>query len=234
MQIILVHGAGHGAWCWDYLTPLLTSAAVAVDLPGPGRTPYIPATGLRDFADTVTSAATDEEVVLVGHSFAGACLPVAAASLGARVRHVVFIAAAVPLPGEDVFDAFPRATGRLRRTSTRLLGRSGVLPPAPRRMSRQAFCNDMDKQRTDFVLDHLTPELVVPALERASVTIQDIPEVPATYIRLLRDKVLKPHRQTQLAERLGGRARLIDIDSGHDVMISHPQALADVLNNLPI
>jgi alpha-beta hydrolase superfamily lysophospholipase len=39
-EFVLVHGAAHGAWCWEELTPRLVSRGhrvVTLDLPGHGR-----------------------------------------------------------------------------------------------------------------------------------------------------------------------------------------------------
>ena len=54
-RIILVHGAAHGAWCWEMLAPLLTSYGYEVqtlDLPGLGEdvTPDTGEPELRAFA----------------------------------------------------------------------------------------------------------------------------------------------------------------------------------------
>jgi len=37
---VLIHGACHGAWCWEKVIPLLTQKghkALAIDLPGNGQ-----------------------------------------------------------------------------------------------------------------------------------------------------------------------------------------------------
>ena len=39
MTFVLVHGASHGAWCWERMTPHLAGAAIALDLPGRGSRP---------------------------------------------------------------------------------------------------------------------------------------------------------------------------------------------------
>ena len=70
----LVHGAWHGAWCWDLLVPELElrgHAAIAMDLPCEDREATF-----FDYADTVTAALGDSsDVVLVGHSLAGMTIP---------------------------------------------------------------------------------------------------------------------------------------------------------------
>ncbi|HEY1739462.1 MAG TPA: alpha/beta hydrolase [Acidimicrobiia bacterium] len=100
--IVLVHGAWHGAWCWDRLTPLLDDAGVtsiAVDLPGHGNDPG-PFTDLHGDADRVCTVldGVDGDVVLVGHSYGG-CV-ITDAGVHPDVRHLVYIAA-FPLDADE-------------------------------------------------------------------------------------------------------------------------------------
>jgi pimeloyl-ACP methyl ester carboxylesterase len=75
---VLVHGAWHGAWCWERLVPALRSRghdAVAMDLPaGDGSATY------TDYAHAVLRAMehVDGPVTLVGHSLGAMTVPVVA------------------------------------------------------------------------------------------------------------------------------------------------------------
>ena len=59
------------------------------------------------------------------------------------------------------------------------------------------------------------------------------PELPKTYVRLARDQALTPEDQDRQIENLraspGGEVRVVELDTGHMVMISAPEALAAVL-----
>jgi pimeloyl-ACP methyl ester carboxylesterase len=66
--VALVHGAWHGAWCWERLQPELEASGhrvVAVDLPIEDAR-----LGSADYAAVVTRAleAVEDDVVVVGHS----------------------------------------------------------------------------------------------------------------------------------------------------------------------
>src|SRR5262245_44813851 len=93
----LVHGAHHGAWCWEKLIPDLEArgaAAVAVDLPCEDAT-----AGAVRYAEIAAGAlaGVQDDVVLVGHSLAGITIPLVA---GTRpVAQLVYLAAALPKPG---------------------------------------------------------------------------------------------------------------------------------------
>nr|MDP9496025.1 alpha/beta fold hydrolase [Actinomycetota bacterium] len=99
MDFVLVHGAYHGAWCWDLVAELLVERGhrvVSMDLPIED-----PAAGLLDYRDAVLAAGEGLAApVVVGHSMAGAVIPLVAASWpNARL---VFLSAFVPWPGKSL------------------------------------------------------------------------------------------------------------------------------------
>src|SRR3974390_639444 len=110
-HVLLVHGAWHGAWCWEPVLPLLAERGVraeAVDLPGRGAAPG-PLGDLRLDVERVRTAldalaATADGVVLVGHSYGGAVVTEAGAH--DAVEHLVYLAAFALDAGESCVSAF--------------------------------------------------------------------------------------------------------------------------------
>jgi pimeloyl-ACP methyl ester carboxylesterase len=233
--VVLVHGAGHGAWCWQHLLPQLDGPVMAVDLPGRAGRPASAEPTLHELADAViqdVEAAHFDEVILVGHSLAGATLPLIAAKLPGT-RHLIFIAALVSTPGEDSYSVLSSPQRQILRAIARASKRMRLQPrKIPGYLVRKQFCNGLSADETAFVLSNVTPDNVALTLERASVTVADVPDIPATYVRLLRDKVLKPSTQAVMGARLGRHADVVDIDSGHEVMISRPVELAGLINDV--
>ena len=78
MNVVLVHGSYHGAWCWDYLTPELERRGhrvTAVDLPIGD-----PAAGASEYADAaIAQVDWSEPPIVLGHSVAGLVTPLIAA-----------------------------------------------------------------------------------------------------------------------------------------------------------
>jgi pimeloyl-ACP methyl ester carboxylesterase len=96
---VLVHGAYHGAWCWKDVAAMLRAQ---------GHTVYTPTqTGLGErshligfhptldtFIEDVTRVIEMEElndIVLVGHSFAGSTISGVADRLPGRIRRLVYL-----------------------------------------------------------------------------------------------------------------------------------------------
>jgi pimeloyl-ACP methyl ester carboxylesterase len=129
LPFVLVHGAWHGAWCYERLIPELAAhghPAVARDLPAHGlnarfprayaRRPLDPAafatepspvagTTLDDYADSVLAtidqvlALGHEQVVLVGHSMGGVAITAAAERAPRKIARLVYLTAFMPQSG---------------------------------------------------------------------------------------------------------------------------------------
>jgi pimeloyl-ACP methyl ester carboxylesterase len=238
--IVLVHGGFHGSWCWDRVRPLLRFPALAVDLPGrPGGGPgaggeHRAEPRLADYSaaivDTVGRSGFDE-VVLVGHSLAGLSLPVAAAQLAERVRHLVFVSCLIPAEGScAVNQVLPVMRTYVRRRLVRLAAEgSGPGLELPPWLSRWSFCHDLDDADSDLVMGRLCPEPAGPLLERVPrVQLRD--DLPRTYVGFRGDRVVHPFFQRRFAALAG--ATRVRVDGGHDGLLSNPEGLASVLNGL--
>jgi pimeloyl-ACP methyl ester carboxylesterase len=106
----LVHGAWHGAWCWDLVAAELRErghGAVAVDLPCDD-----PRAGAEAYAGVVLDALADaDDVVLVGHSLGGLTIPVVAQER--RIRAMVYLAPLLPTVGSSFDDCHAAEPDRL-------------------------------------------------------------------------------------------------------------------------
>ncbi len=109
VQFLLVHGAWHGAWCWQRVFSSLMKAghrAHAVTLTGVGERAHLlhPGIDLETHIQDVLSAMDAEEmndVVLVVHSYAGMVGTAVADRRPERLHHLVYLDAVLPEPGES-------------------------------------------------------------------------------------------------------------------------------------
>jgi len=108
-SIVLVHGAWHGAWCWRrVLAPLWAAGhrVFPVTLTGVGERAHQLSreitlhTHIEDVARVIEAEELDQ-VLLVGHSYAGMVITGVADRMAARIRRLVYLDAVVPLPGES-------------------------------------------------------------------------------------------------------------------------------------
>lgn len=233
--ILLIHGAHHGAWVWDDLAPLLELPYLAVSLPGrEGIASPRASLGALTLDDLIACAAAGldrtgwDRAVIVGHSLGGAVAAGLAARAPQRAHHLVLIAANVPGPGRRALDSWPAGLRWLPRTALALRrgGSQAPLTMSPRR-ARRGLANDLDQAHARRLAGRLVPEtpgfLTSPMPDAALP-----PDLPRSYLVTRRDRIHNPRRQAATATRLG--ATVIEIDSGHDPMLSQPAVVAQVIN----
>ncbi|MGX9787650.1 alpha/beta fold hydrolase [Mycobacterium sp. MMS18-G62] len=232
--LVLVHGGAHAADCWDLTVDEINRLApeldvLAVDLPGRRGKPGNLETDST--ADWVRSAVADiedagfDEVVIVGHSLAGVTIPGVAAKLGSsRVRELIFATAFVPPEGTAVVDtlAGPLAWYARRGAKTR---KTGELPAA---VASFAFVNGVPRARRRYLLDRLYADS--PCIATENVSRREMPdEIPRTWILTTRDRALSVRSQRNSIAALGGVQTMFPMDTCHDLMISEPKRLAEIL-----
>ncbi|MDT7804285.1 MAG: hypothetical protein QOI78_7718 [Actinomycetota bacterium] len=112
---LLVHGAWHSGRSWDRVVPLLESAGhrvFAPSLTGYGDKAHLlsPEVGLGTHIDDIAGLLEGErldDVVLVGHSYAGMVISGVADRIPERIARLVFLDAMVPEDGETAADVIP-------------------------------------------------------------------------------------------------------------------------------
>jgi pimeloyl-ACP methyl ester carboxylesterase len=157
MHFVLVHGAYHGAWCWDLLRPELERSGhrvTAVDLPigDPGA-------GAAEYARAVTDAVDWEQPpVVVAHSMGGLVAPLVAAAR--RVERLVFIAAFLAQPGASANDqrqAEPIDATTAPSTSEWTDLGQDVWAIGPN-TARELFFQDVPPDVAGWAVQHLRPQ----------------------------------------------------------------------------
>lgn len=225
----LVHGAWHGAWCFQHLVGLLEGegeSAVAVDLPSDD----VDAT-LGDYADLIVSSleGTGDDVIVVGHSLNGMTIPLVAALR--LVRRLVFVAAFVPTPGLSMNEQFSRepesfVPGADRGRDEDELGRTRWTDP---RVAIELMYHDCDPAEAGAAVARLRPQAQGPPDEPSPLS--SWPDVASDYVLCRDDRMTAPAWARHVArERLG--VEPIEIPGGHSPMLSRPGHLAELLLGL--
>lgn len=221
----LVHGAFHGAWCWDLLVPELVArghAAVAPELPCED-----PDAGLDRYADVVVEAlhGTGDDVVVVGHSLGCMTAPVVAERR--PVAGVVYLAGPVPEPGRTVREALEF----LGPAEPGLIGSAAVVHDdgthsLPAEVAVEVFFHDCDPELAAWAAGRLRRQSWRPMAEPSPA--RGVPDAPAAYLVCREDRTFSPDRQRRLArERVG--VEPVELAGGHSPFLARPADLADAL-----
>jgi pimeloyl-ACP methyl ester carboxylesterase len=222
----LIHGAWHGAWCWERLVEPLRERGHEV------VTPELPSEdsglGLEDYADTIERALSDaDDVVLVPHSLGGLVGPVMAARR--PLRALVYLAALVPEPGLSFSEQLSASSESvLLFEGGRAVddhGRSHW--PDPDATARIMY-SDLSPEDARRAADRLRPQAQRSQTEPSPAA---PPELRVGSIIGANDRVLSPSWSRRVArERLG--VQPVELPTGHFPMITHPELLADRLTQL--
>jgi len=214
-MVVLVHGAWHGAWCWDAVVKELSDrgvAAVAVELP------------LTGFGNDVTAVRraleeAGEGVVVCAHSYGGMVVSTAARGLPG-VRHLVFLAAFQADEGEDMATLLMREPSAL--TAAFAIGPDGVTVD-PSRL-HEVFCADSDPSVAEDLAARLRPmPLDDPGVMSGEPAWK---AVPSTYVVCARDNAIAPVTQRYMAARAG---QVVEWDTDHSPFLTRPAEVADLL-----
>ncbi len=184
------------------------------------------------YSDIVCAALDycDDDVVLVGHSYAGNTIPLVAARR--PLRHLVYLCAMIPDVGRSLAEQLADKPEMLNGAYER--GLSALEDQMCQRwtdrgIARDLFYYDCDEQTAQAALDRLRPQSVNPAMFPFSLI--EHPKLPTTYVACSDDRMLRPEWSVKaVRERLD--AELIELSGGHSPMLSQPQVLADLLLRL--
>jgi pimeloyl-ACP methyl ester carboxylesterase len=241
VRFVLVHGAYHGAWCWDRLIPELEHLghnAVAIDLPGCTEQP-------GEVASHATWRATFRDVVqdgdvLVGHSMGGFAVSLAADEVPDRVARLIYLAAAAPNEGETmgaslaetVANLWPAVVGMASEEFTELVDLPHQGPSV--RLTKQAaanalFYHDCTPEDQDWAWEHLTALPIAMAQEPFHLPRFWEASILRDYVVATDDRCLPPNLANEFMSRLG-LSTAYGIVASHSPFISRPADTAKLLD----
>jgi pimeloyl-ACP methyl ester carboxylesterase len=231
-SFVLVHGAWGGAWIWRrVIGPLRASGheVHAVTLTGDGERAHLRHAGITlqtHIDDALGLVETEElqDIVLVGHSYGGMVITGAAdallAAAPARVRHLVYIDAMVPVPGEGWGAGHPPEIVQARLAAAQA-NDNALPPPDPADFGLHGADRAWLQRRQvlhPFGMYRVPLHFDGERWARVRRTFIDCTRPAYPTIDAMRKRV---------REQPGWR--VVEIATGHCPMVSAPDALVDVL-----
>ncbi|MDT0401269.1 alpha/beta fold hydrolase [Streptomyces edwardsiae] len=236
---LLVHGAWHSGRSWERVVPLLETAGhrvFAPSLTGHGDKVHLagPGVGLDTHVDDVVRLITEEDlddVVLVGHSYAGLVISSTANRVPERVAHLVYLDAMVPEDGESAIDVQP-GTRRLVELAER--SESGWrVPPLPEQPAPFGLFGVTDPADVAWLRGTLSDQPV--GCLRQPVRLDDpaVDAIPRTHIHNVGATPAGiVRRPVPPVQPNGTAAQVWELPTGHDCMITMPAELTGLLLKL--
>ena len=229
---VLVHGTGHGGWCWQKVVPILRAAGSEVyaqTLTGVSDRSHLLECGV-DLTTHITDVANllfyedISDVVLVGHSYAGMVITGVAATVPERLRQLVYLDAYVPDEEESEVDLWPPEM-RAEIEAGAATSQGLRPPPTPELMGIT------DPAMADWVRARITPHPMATYTQPVPAGDERSAALPRAYISCTEGPlttVFGPFANK--AKAAGWVVR--EIATGHDAMLTAPDTVANLLLEL--
>ncbi len=223
--IVLVHGAFAGSSSWNPVITRLEAAGYKVIA---AANPLRSLAGDADYVARIVKSIPGK-VVLVGHSYGGEVISMAATGAD-NVKGLVFVSGLAPDAGES-------AASLGARFPTGTLAQALAAPVIQANGDKDLYI-DQAKYRAQFAADVPKPAALQMAATQRPVTEAALGEaagppawksLPSWFIYGARDKNLPPALHAFMAKRAAARESIEVKGASHVVMISNPQAVAKMI-----
>jgi len=232
---VLVHGGAHGGWCYQRVARLLRAAGHEVYTPtltGLGERSHLvtPDVDLDLHIDDVVAVLHYEDlrdVILVGHSYGGMVITGVADRAPERVGKLVYLDAANPADGQSLADIAAPLMEAARSRMQVVDGVELVLFPGTEPMPSYGVTDPDDiAWMQERLTAHPWKTFTQPLRLADEARVGEIPTFHIVCTSTLAT------RDPALMDRARAEGRLWDVDTGHDLMITEPDAVAELLQRV--
>jgi pimeloyl-ACP methyl ester carboxylesterase len=229
---VLVHGGGHGGWCYQKVARLLQAdghVVYAPSLSGLGDRAHLlgPHVDLDlQITDVVNLLVYEDlrDVVLVGHSYGGMVITGAADRAADRVGKLVYLDAANPRNGQSLVDVAGPMMEMARSAGAVVDGIELVLLPMA---GAAGFYGVTDPTDQVWMEERFTPHPWACFEQKLELRNEEaLWAIPQFHLVCSSTVSTRPRSIIDEARAAG---RFWEIDTGHDLMITEPRWVADRL-----
>lgn len=235
--LLLVHGAWHASWCWARLTSELDKQNIlwqAIDLPGhhPNDRRFGWFINMNTYAEAVAKAIQESRapVLLVGHSMGGMVVSAAAELAPEKLVGLVYISAYLPQHKENMNALSTTDKESLIMTLLKFKPlRGGTTLKLPQ--ANEVIYNGCSEADIAFADERLGFQPLPPVFTKLTLTPDRFGSVRRFYIHSTQDRAVSFSLQKRMVER-SPCEKVYSIDSGHSPFFSHPQTVANYLQEI--
>ncbi|TGD72280.1 alpha/beta hydrolase [Mangrovimicrobium sediminis] len=231
---VLVHGGGHGGWCYQPVARLLRASGHEVYTPtltGLGEREHLlnPSINLDTHITDVVKLLQFEDlqdVYLVGHSYGGMVITGVADRAPERIGNLVYLDAAFPSNGQSLVDVAGEMMAASRARGRIVDGVELVLFPDD---LPYGYFGVTDPAQIEWMAARLTPHPF--ACFEQKLVLQDearVRALPQSFIVCAENMPEEYH--DALREMCQGRFWVVD--TGHDLMITEAEKVAGIFEEL--
>ena len=229
-HFLLIHGAWHGGWVWNEISEILRYQRYSVTTPtltGLGEKKHLlsPKITIETFIEDVVNHIIFENlnnIILVGHSFAGSVISGVADRLKDRIQKLIYFDAMILIDGQKPFDITPKETVEQRIELAKKFG-NNISIPAP---SADAF-GVFDIKKSLLLEEKLTPH-PLSAFQSKLILKNEVGNgIPLSYIFCTKPVYKSLESSREVVRKM--KWPIFELNAGHDAMLTHPKETLNLL-----
>ena len=229
-HFLLIHGAWHGGWVWNEISDILKYQRYSVSTPtltGLGEKKHLLSSKItiETFIEDVVNHIVFENlnnIILVGHSFAGSVISGVADRLKDRIQKLIYFDAMILIDGQKPFDITPKETVEQRIELAKKFG-NNISIPAP---SADAF-GVFDIKKSLLLEEKLTPH-PLSAFQSKLILKNEVGNgIPLSYIFCTKPVYKSLESSREVVRKM--KWPIFELNAGHDAMLTHPKETLNLL-----
>ena len=229
-HFLLIHGAWHGGWVWNEISEILRYQRYSVSTPtltGLGEKKHLLSSKItiETFIEDVVNHIIFEnlnDIILVGHSFAGSVISGVADRLKDRIQKLIYFDAMILIDGQKPFDITPKETVEQRIELAKKFG-NNISIPAP---SADAF-GVFDIKKSLLLEEKLTPH-PLSAFQSKLILKNEVGNgIPLSYIFCTKPVYKSLESSREVVRKM--KWPIFKLNAGHDAMLTHPKETLNLL-----
>ena len=229
-HFLLIHGAWHGGWVWNEISDILRYQRYSVSTPtltGLGEKKHLLSSKItiETFIEDVVNHIIFENlnnIILVGHSFAGSVISGVADRLKDRIKKLIYFDAMILIDGQKPFDITPKETVEQRIELAKKFG-NNISIPAP---SADAF-GVFDIKKSLLLEEKLTPH-PLSAFQSKLILKNEVGNgIPLSYIFCTKPVYKSLESSREVVRKM--KWPIFELNAGHDAMLTHPKETLNLL-----
>ena len=229
-HFLLIHGAWHGGWVWNEISEILRYQRYSVSTPtltGLGEKKHLLSSKItiETFIEDVVNHIIFENlnnIILVGHSFAGSVISGVADRLKDRIQKLIYFDAMILIDGKKPFDITPKETVEQRIELAKKFG-NNISIPAP---SADAF-GVFDIKKSLLLEEKLTPH-PLSAFQSKLILKNEVGNgIPLSYIFCTKPVYKSLESSREVVRKM--KWPIFELNAGHDAMLTHPKETLNLL-----
>ena len=230
---VLIHGSGHGGWCFNKLMWILHSDGHRVFTPtlsGMGERKHLlteqltAQTHIEDIVNLIEFEELDD-VILVGHSYAGLLLPAINEVVNNKIKRLVFFDAFIPENGKAGYELLSKKDWLEWQLSAQKYGSGWKIIPTDKHIDNWAID---DPEIRALLRKKLTP-FSHTFFKTPIYFGKKFADAEKQYIRCDKHSYMATIMLPFYKKAVKEGWKTFTINTGHEAMLTEPEKLAEIL-----